>query len=236
MLSIAVCEDHMAECCRLSLKIRDLLEEKKVSCSLRQFYSGKALLEADGKFDLIFLDILMDGMDGMETAGRLRERGGRSLLVFVSSSRDYVFDAYDVEAYLVKPVDERKLRRVLLRALTKMEHSSGEFLIVNKGRERRKLFLDDVFYFEIRGRVIEAHGMEGVFSYYGQIGFLENSLREKGFFRCHKSYLVNLKHVDSYGRQELLLDNGERLGIAKRRQEEFGREILQFMKREGGIL
>ena len=78
--------------------------------------------------------------------------------------------------------------------------------------------------------------MEGVFSYYGQIGFLENSLREKGFFRCHKSYLVNLKHVDSYGRQELLLDNGERLGIAKRRQEEFGREILQFMKREGGIL
>ena len=84
--------------------------------------------------------------------------------------------------------------------------------------------------------MIDVHGTGGVFSYYEQIGVLEKDLQEKGFFRCHKSYLVNLKHVDVYHRQEIVLDNGERIGIAKRRYEEFCQEILKFMRENGGIL
>ncbi len=68
-----------------------------------------------------------------------------------------------------------------------------------------------------------------------QIGVLENMLQGKGFFRCHKSYLINLKHVDGYNRQEAILDNGERILIAKRRYEGFCREILRYMRHNGGI-
>ncbi len=238
MLSIAVCDDEIRECCRLSTMIREFLEERGLSCSLRRFRSGRDLLNAAEKFDLIFLDILMEGVDGMETARRLWERESGSLLVFVSSSRDYVFEAYDVEAfqYLLKPVEAEKLKQVLLRALLKLKKHPQEFLVIQKDRQKRKLFLDDILYFEIRGRVIEAHGTEAVFSYYGQIGLLEQSLKGKGFFRCHKGYLVNLRHVDGYDRQEAFLDNGERLVIAKRRWEEFGKELLAFMRQEGGLL
>ena len=117
-----------------------------------------------------------------------------------------------------------------------MENHSQEFLIISKERQKKKLFLDDIYYFEIKGRIVEAHGKEGIFTYYEQIGILEQNLQGKGFFRCHKSYLINLKHVDGYNRQEAILDNGERIVIAKRRYEEFARKILEHMRKSGGIV
>lgn len=93
------------------------------------------------------------------------------------------------------------------------------------------MFLDEIYYFEIKGRIIDIHGTDGIFAYYEQIGVLEKSLQKKGFFRCHKSYLINLRYVNVYNRQEVILDNGERIVIAKRRYEEFCKEILEYMKK-----
>ncbi len=237
MLWIAVCDDEVMECSRTATRIRGILDEMRVPCTIRQFYSGRELLQSSESFDIIFLDIVMDGLDGLRTAQRVRGKAYDKLLVFISASRDYVFDAYDVEAfqYLLKPVDDKKLKRVLLKAVRKTEERSQAFIIVSRDRQKKKLFLDDIYYFEIRGRMIDAHGTGGVFSYYEQIGLLERELQGKGFVRCHKSYLVNLKYVDVYNRQELVLDNGERIAIAKRRYEAFCGEILKYMRDRGGI-
>ena len=238
ILSVAVCDDEITECCRISGRIRQLLEEMQIPATIRQFGNGEELLQAAGQFDLIFLDILMRGLDGMETAQMLRRQAFDKLLVFLSSSRDYVWDAYDVEAfqYLVKPVEDGKLRQVLLRAARKTQCLTQEFIVVNRERQVRKLFLDDIYYFEIKGRVIDVHGTQGVFGYYGQIGVLEQMLQGRGFFRCHKSYLVNLKYAAGYNRQEAILDNGERIMIAKRRYGQFCKEMLAYMRKNGGIL
>ena len=144
----------------------------------------------------------------------------------------------NVEAfqYLLKPVEGRKLKNVLQKAVFKTESRSQEFIIVSRERQKKKLFLDDIYYFEIKGRIVDVHGAEGIFTYYEQIGALEGKLRNKGFFRCHKSYLVNLKYVDGYNRQEVLLENGEKIVIAKRRYEEFCQEVLKVMRQNGGIL
>ena len=238
MLSIAVCDDEVIECCNMAGQIKNILEEMKIPCIIRQFCSGRELLQAAEGFDIVFLDIIMCDMDGMQTAKVFRKKAFDNILVFVSSSREYVFDAYDVEAfqYLLKPVNERKLKNILLRAVQKTEKCSKEFILVSRERQKKKLFLNHVFYFEIIGRVVHVHGTEGVFTYYGQIGELEDGLRDKGFYRCHKSYLVNLKYVDMYNRQEVILENGERVLLAKRRYEGFCQEILKFMRRNGGIL
>ena len=238
MLSVAVCDDNVLDCCHMAGRVKAILTERNVPFSVREFFSGKELLQAFGNFDLIFLDIMMQGMDGMETAQFLREKTFDRLLVFVSSSREFVFDAYDVEAfcYLVKPVEEEKLKRVLERAVKKLEDAPEEFILINKERQRKKLFLKDIYYFEIRGRVVSVHSKDGIFDYYGQIGGLERTLQGKGFFRCHKSFLVNLNYVDGYHKQELTLENGERIMIAKRRWEAFLNEMLEFMKKSGGIV
>lgn len=238
MLSIAVCDDEMIECCSMARKMKEILDEMKMPCVIRQFGSGKELLQAAENFDIIFLDIMMCGLDGMKTARMFRERAFDKILIFISSSREYVLDAYDVEAfsYLLKPVDSRKLKNVLQRAVLKTESRSQEFIVASKERQKRKLFLDDIYYFEIKGRIVDVHGTEGIFQYYERIGVLEERLHSRGFTRCHKGYLVNLKFVNAYNRQEVILDNGEKIMIAKRRYEEFCEEILEYMRKNGGIL
>lgn len=236
MLSIAVCDDEILDCCNIAKDIRTVLEGTKTQFMIRQFNNGKDLLQAIEAFDIIFLDIMMYGMNGMKTAQLLRNKAFDKILIFISSSREYVFEAYEVEAfqYLVKPVDNNKLKRVLQRAVGKLEHNSEEYIIISKEGQRKKLRLKDIYYFEIKGRIIYVHGQEGSFNYYEQIGVLEKELLEKGFFRCHKSFLINLKYVDTYNRQEIILDNGEKIILAKRRYEAFCKKILEFMKKSGG--
>lgn len=238
MLSIAVCDDEVIECCNMARKIKDILEEMKIPYILRQFRSGGELLQALESFDIVFLDIIMQELDGMKTAQILREKASDKILIFVSSSREYVFEAYDVEAfqYLLKPVEDRKLRSVLQKAVLKTEGGSQGFIIVSRERQKKKVFLDNIYYFEIKGRMVDVHGTNGIFTYYEQIGELEKKLRDKGFFRCHKSYLINLKYVDGYNRQEVILENGEKIVIAKRRYEEFCQKVLKVMRENGGVL
>ncbi len=238
MLSIAVCDDEMIECCNLSNKIKAILDERDIPCIIRRFFNGEALLQEYDHFDILFLDILMQGLDGMETARLFRQKASDKILIFISSSREYVWEAYDVEAfhYLVKPLEEQKLRAVLQRAVQKTATHPREYLIIRRERQHEKIFLDDIYYFEIRGRRIDVHGAGKIFTYYEQIHVLEDRLRDKGFFRCHKSYLINLNQVASYNRQEVLLDSGERIPIAKRRYDGFCQELLACMRKNGGIL
>lgn len=237
MLMIAVCDDEIQECLHLAKQIQALLEQLDIPHIIKQYNSGRQLLQASEEFDIIFLDIIMREMDGMQTAELFRKRFSDKLLIFVSSSRQYVFDAFAVEAfeYLIKPVDERKLRQTFLRCIAKLDRQPEDYILISKDRQTRKLFLDDIRYFEIRGRLIEAHGKTASFSWYEQIGALENMLAGKDFFRCHKSYLIHLKYVEIYDRKEATLDSGEKILIAKRRYESFCTAILEYMRRNGGI-
>ena len=166
MVSIAVCDNELLERLMISAKIQAFMEEMRLSCSIEQFGSGKELLKFLKRFDIIFLDILMNEMDGMETARRCRELAFEKTLIFLTSSRKYVFDAYDVGAfhYLVKPVDDEKLKSVLKRAVKKEHCTSGDYIVVSRERQKRKLFLDSVRYFEIKGRQIDVHEENGIFT------------------------------------------------------------------------
>ncbi|MCM1388630.1 MAG: LytTR family DNA-binding domain-containing protein [Bacillus sp. (in: Bacteria)] len=234
MLSAAVCDDEITQCAHIAGIIGKIMDEMGISYTVRQFNSGQELLQAAEHFDIIFLDIMMYGPDGMQTARLLREQKRyRGIVVFISSSREYALEAYDVEAfhYLLKPVDEKKLAKILQKAVMQTQDSSREFMLISKERQTKKLFLDTIYYLEIRGRKTDIHTTDAVVTYYEQIGVLEKALQGKGFFRCHKSYIINLQYVTSYTRQEVILDNGERIMIAKRRYESFCKEILAYMQR-----
>ena len=165
MLSIAVCDDEVIECCKIAGKIKELLKEMKIPCVIQQFFSGRELLQSCDQFDIIFLDIIMRNLDGIQTAQIFREKAFDKMLIFISSSREYVFDTYDVEAfwYLLKPIDEKKLKRVLQKAVRKTETHSQEFMIVTKERQKKKVFLDNIYYFEIKGRQIDIHETTSIF-------------------------------------------------------------------------
>ena len=139
----------------------------------------------------------------------------------------------DAVSYLLKPVDEKKVSRILQKLLIQSKSQPQEFIIINKERQKIKILLNNICYFEVKGRKVDVHTTDGTVTYYEQIGNLEKMLYGKAFFRCHKSYIVHLKYVNSYTKQELILDNGERIMIAKRRYEAFGKEFLAYMRETG---
>lgn len=237
MLWIGVCDDNIIECTALSRKIKKLLSLKGIAASVSDFYSGSALLAWNQKIDILFLDIKMASMNGLETARLLREQGQDFILIFITSAEEYVYDAFEAEAfrYILKPADGFKLEKALLAAVEKKRKQPEKFLVFHWNREVMKINLDDVFYFEITGRVIKAHLKTGCQEFYEKIGILEEKLLEFEFFRCHKSYLVNLKFVKSFSKTEIIMENEDHLLLSRRRTDDFSKAFLSYLKKSGSL-
>lgn len=239
MLLLAVCDDRPMECVDLARQIEQMLKQSAVDHVIKKYFSGQELLCSKETFDMIFLDIKMPGLSGMELAKKIREQEKQSLIIFITSASEYVFEAFEVEAfqYLVKPIQYRKLENVLEKALKKIQtDENAGFLLVSADRQTRKILLKDILYIESVGRIAKIHCREGTLETYEQIGVLEDKLSEKAFFRCHKCFLVNLDSVDAFHKTEITLENGETIMLAKRRYEDFQKAILSYMKGKGGIL
>lgn len=237
MLSIAICDDIALECAQLAKQIRHIASQSGHEIILREFYTGKELLQSTEAFDILFLDIKMPDLDGMELARLLRRREETCLLIFVSAVPEYVFEAYEVEAfaYLVKPVTEEQLMKVLARGEEKLRRESRASLLISSQRLVRKIPLKDIVYMEAQGRLLTIHTLQDTIETYEQIGQMEKRLGGENFFRCHKGYLVNLKYVDTYDKTEIYLETKDTILLAKRRYKEFTKALLQYLKQEGGL-
>ena len=239
MLSIAVCDDMPIECAELAGDIENTLNQFGTEFSLKRFFNGQELLKDVGSFDIVFLDIKMPEISGMELAKQMRENGRESIIVFVTSAEEYVFEAYDVEAFhfLLKPVNENKLKNVLKKALVKvMACNNEDFIIISSEHQIKKILLKDIIYIESVGRMVKIHCTGGVIKTYKQIGDLEQTLSDKYFFRCHKSFLLNLEYVSRFDKSEIVMESGDTVFLARKRAKLFQKEFISYMKMKGGIV
>ena len=239
MLLIAVCDDIPIECADIAKQIETILKQSNTDFMIKKFFGGLELIQSRESFDIIFLDIKMPNINGMELAKQIRKQGRQSLIIFITSASEYVFDAFDVEAfqYLLKPIQTDKLKNVLEKATKKMQIDANiDFLMISANRQIQKVFLKDILYIESIGRIAKIHCNNGTLETYEQIGILEDKLSDKFFFRCHKCFLVNLNFVDAFNKTEVRLENGEKIMLAKRRYEDFQKSILSYMKIKGGII
>ena len=120
------------ECAELAGDIENTLNQFGTEFSLKRFFNGQELLKYVESFDIVFLDIKMPEINGMELAKQMRENRRESIIVFVTSAEEYVFEAYDVEAFhfLLKPVNENKLKNVLKKAVVKITACNNEDFII----------------------------------------------------------------------------------------------------------
>lgn len=195
MLKIAVCDDESLIREYLKTIIHQVLH---VEADL--YAGGEELLEAKTDYDILLIDICLkktsgeNKINGMETARRLRDTSN-AVIIFITALREYVYDAYDVEAfhYLLKPINEEKLREVLKKAAVKAgEKRTCVPLVIKADGIYHQIPIEDIFYAENDGRKIILHTAGGVFSYYEKMEVLEQKLGN-GFFRSHRGYLVHLQ-------------------------------------------
>ena len=234
MINIAICDDEPDMVNELEIRAKSFFEGSGTEADITEFYDGSSLLESCNTvdYDIIFLDIKMSFPDGMETARRLREQSFGGYLIFVTVLEEYVFDAFEVSAYdyLVKPVDNERFCRTMNRLQKRLESS---YLPIQKDGESRLLDLDEIVYFEVLDRKIYVHTADGnVTDYYDKIGDLEmrfaNSSRS--FFRCHRSFLINLKYLKSLGKGLAKMSDGTEIPVSRLRREELEKAVIKYLK------
>ena len=236
MIKFAICDDEPLMAQELAGHLAEYMKEKSITdYSVSSFSDSRALLDTAGSFDVIFLDIQMERPDGMETARLLRRRGDHSLLVFVTVLKELVFDAFQVEAYdyLLKPLDSARFKQTMGRVLRSLEQRTAEDIVIQRGTGCEVVLLSDIVYCEVLGRKIYLHKSDGTVSdYYDKLEDLERRVDGR-FFKCHRSYLVNLDYVRGCQDGQVLLSQGERIPASRLRERELTQALLRYMKERG---
>ena len=232
-MNIAVCDDEKETRSLIGEKLRRLCPDAELSL----YPSGEALLASPHPPDILLLDIQMPGMGGMRAAKLLRERGWKTLLIFITALEEYVFQAFDVAAfhYLVKPFSDERLACILQKAFLQLEEASpskpGKCLLVKAGGTHISVRLDKVVYAEVFNRKIQVHQTDGDIEYYGRLSELEKQAGED-FFRPHRAYLVHFKYVVRYDASTIWLEKGQAL-LAKQNYPAFVKGYLKYSQRAG---
>ena len=216
-MRIAICDDEVSMVQILEEKIKKLLPDAVID----KYLSGDELIASGSKPDILFLDIQMPGMDGMETAKMLRQDNEDMILIFVTAAEEYVFQAFDVGAfhYLVKPFSDEKLKEVVTKAVHNIKRSSRlekdeKYIMVQTAGSHIKIFLRDIVYAEVYNRKVIIHTRSTDIEYYGKLQELSD-MAGTDFFRTHRAYLVHFKYVEKYDATnaiaQMLVANGHKL-------------------------
>jgi two-component system response regulator LytT len=238
MIQIAICDDDISQRAHLREILAPWLELQGLPFLLSDFSRGRELCAAYQKtrFDLIFLDIEMPGMSGMETAKALRMIDKHGKIIFLTAYPDYVFQGYEVQAfhYILKPYETEKLLTITKRAFLELEKDACDFFLLPNGSGSIRLALRNTLYFYSEKRkitVVQKEGGERELSFYGKLDDLEEQLPDY-FCRIHQRYLINLLQVQRTEESDVWM-NDRKLPISRARKQNFLIQFAKSMLREG---
>lgn len=239
-MKIAVCDDDIAA----REHIVALIKEQARNTAVMTFASGEEMLKAQEDFDILFLDVEMTELSGMDVARHIRqaqERNGseKSMIIFVTGYEKYMNEAFDVSAfhYLLKPIDEGKFRAVFGRALKELfalRERTKKYLLVKNSGVQQKVYIKDIYYIESANKKVIIHSSAGILECYGKMEEMER-ITGNGFYRCHRCYLVNMEKISSYNADTIKVVNGDKLILAQKKYGDFIRQYMKYAK-GGGIV
>ncbi len=225
-MQIAICDDEKVFRNQL-MKYLDkhipLLEETYGQIAVEYFDSGETLLCAyreSKRFDILFLDLRMERVNGFEAANQIRMMDNRVIIIFITSLAEYVFRSFEYKPfwYMIKPITENSFIDVLKKALAEHQaYLSNEYAFKTREEGLERVNIAHIIFMESLSRQIKMHTVDGEYFFYGSINREEAKLSPVGFVRIHKSYLVNVLFIQRVGKTNLYLKNGRSLPISERR-------------------
>lgn len=233
-MKIAVCDDEELFIDSTCALVKQWAAKHSVSVTLFRFTNGDDLIDAHQKecMDLILLDVIMPLFNGMDTARELRCAGQTVPIIFLTSSREFAVDSYEVKAfhYLVKPVDIGKLFDVLDDFLKTLRLPKNTFT-AQTGSGFLQIIISDVDYLEAQNKQVFFHMSDGEiiavherFSKCAEVFSAEN-----GFCRCHRSYIVNLSKIQQFSKSEIVTFSHAVIPISRNSYSSFKETYFQHM-------
>jgi DNA-binding LytR/AlgR family response regulator len=239
MFRIAVCDDEPTMVAHMERMLIRFKEKHKLDLEIIVFLSGEELcrtLESGEVFHLLYLDVCMKLLDGIEVSRKIREEYlDESLkIVYVSSSKSHTLQMFENRPmnFLPKPVSEEAVERTLLKALSLWERNKSDFEF-QIGKKQYRVKVNEIMYFESDNKKILIHTIVNTLEFYGKLSIVEKQLVGNHFVWIHKSYLVNYMYIREAMYDELVLSTGLRLPIT----QTFRKGVRDFMvqRRKGEL-
>ncbi len=230
MYRFAVCDDSSADRAYVAGLIREWSSRAGILLQIDEYPSAEAFLfayEESNTVDVLFLDIEMEGMSGVELAKRLRQIGAGLQIVFLTGYMEYIAEGYDVEAlhYLIKPVTGEKLDAVLDRAAVRLKNRENALLLsLPDGVLRLPLY--EIRYLEAMKNYVTLHAAEE-YSVKRSLSELVKEL-DDSFYKIHRSYIVNLRFVKKITRAEVMLKDGTALPLSRKLYEGLNQALIRY--------
>ena len=240
-MNIAIIEDSGQELSLLERCLQSYLSSRQVYRVIDTYTSGEAFLEnwPSKSYDLVFLDILMEGISGIEVARKIRETDSECLLIFISSSKEYALQGFEVRAfdYLLKPLSEERFQKTMDLCQNELAKHI-RYIEVKESRTLVKIPLNEIIYTDYYNHYIQIHTAARLIRSYQQFDvFSPLLLCYPQFLCCYRNCIVNMDHVDSVDKHDFVMENGERVPITRGNRNSIYKQYAdyQFLKINGGI-
>ncbi len=238
MYTIAVVDDEQTQIDKIKTYLARYFNENgngRKQHVATSFLDGSELLkDYKPKFDIIFLDVEMAGVDGMKAARVIRERDEKSVIIFITRVADYAVSGYEVNAldFMVKPVDYFQFSLKLKKALKYVDSHREKLIKIENNGNVRWLCASQIRYIEIQNHSLIFHMQDEEFKTWGALKNIAEQLDGDDFAYCHRCYLINLRYVTGVLKNDCLL-GGEAIAISKYKRKEFMSELARFYGRKG---
>lgn len=234
-MRIAVCDDNAIDREIITEVLRDYAEKNSTHLDITAYNSGVDLIYdiEDGYVsDIIFLDMYMDELLGIEVAHKLRKKGYEGEIVFLTATAEFAVDSYDVgaAAYLMKPHSYEKIFSVMDKILLK--YISKTYQIRTRSNVVH-IPLDEILYIDSNNNKCTLHRRDGRdYTVYKKLNDIEAELSAPHFLRCHQSYLVNMDYI-SRADKEFEMTNGNIIAIRQRDLKSICSAYFSYLSRQG---
>lgn len=231
MIRIAILEDDPADLLQLEQCLRRYEQEQQEHFSIDSFSHPSVFLDQfKSNYDLVFLDIQLPMVNGMEVARQLRASDDVFTLIFITNLEQYAVEGYSVDAldFVVKPINYCRFSSMLRKALRKISRQQEKEFVLQSSGNLVRLRLSQIYYVEIRDHLLIYHTELGNFTAWGKMAEVEQQLAEHDFARCSTSHLVNLHHVSSLSGNDVVVA-GTKLPISQRRRKSFYACVTSYL-------
>ena len=217
-MNIAVCDDDARDRAAICAILDRYIKQNNYICDICTFESGEELLAAFSLalYDVIFLDIYMKGISGIEAAKRIRAIDPTCAIIFITSSSDHSLESYSIRgsAYVVKPIKDEDMLSALF-SCRDIFSRNAKYIEIRVDRVDMKIPLIKIYYVESRANYLLFHTGEGDYLTRLALDEAEKQLGGEPFYRCHKSYLVNTNHIAKLSGNDVLMKNGDAVPMRK---------------------